>query len=321
MPGVDAADLAALLHAALRRVRITESMQYCFMASGDWFTDATPAPYKPKDAISFHILAGGSCWLELRGERVGLEAGDIAAFPFGAPHTIGAGVGGPEIDPGSALPPVPWRETPILRFGDGDRQVRMLCGYVRCEAMVFAPFRRSLPEFIHVSTRQGDDWLAGIVAQVVSEVDAPRPGGTAVLERLTEIALMEVLRRQLQGDGAEAGGWLAAIRDPVVGRCLRRLHDDPARAWTLADLARAVGASRSVVAERFAAALGASPIGYLRDWRLFLAREQLLETDAPITRIALEAGYASEAAFTRAFARTHGLPPAACRLQHGRAGR
>jgi len=292
-------------------------MQYCYMPSGDWETDATPASYKPKDSIGFHILAGGACWLEIGNERTTLRQGDIAAFPFGTPHRIGAGAGGPEIDPGGALPSPPWIETPILRFGTADRVVRMLCGYVRCEAMHFAPFRRALPEFIHVSTDAPGDWLAGIVAQIVHEVDAPRGGGTAVLERLTEIALLEVLRRQLLKKTSSGSGWLSAIRDPIVGRCLRLIHDDPARSWTLGVLARAAGASRSVVSERFAKSLEIAPIAYLREWRLFLARERLVQSDVSIAVIAVDAGYATEAAFNRAFTRANGVPPASFRARHG----
>lgn len=80
-------------------------MQYCYMPAGDWQTDATPAAYKPKDAVSFHILAGGSCWLDFDGQRTTLHEGDIAAFPFGTPHRIGAGEGGPDIDPNGHCSP------------------------------------------------------------------------------------------------------------------------------------------------------------------------------------------------------------------------
>jgi len=307
--------VAALLAAALRRVRVTDSMQYCYMPAGDWETDATPAAYKPKDAVSFHILAGGSCWLDMDGQRTILDEGDIAAFPFGTPHRIGAGEGGPEIDPGGSLPPGPWPETPILRFGGNERVVRILCGYVRCEALTFAPFRQALPTCIIVNAAGSGNWLAGIVAQIVAEVDAPQDGGKAILERLTELALVEVLRRQLLSEPHGTTWWLAAIRDPMLGRCLGLLHGSPAERWTLDRLAREAGASRSVIAARFAARLGTTPITYLRDWRLLLARERLTGGDAPIAELAIEAGYASEAAFTRAFTRANGCPPAAYRKQ------
>ena len=216
------------------------------------------------------------------------------------------------------MPPAPWAETPVLRFGGSERVVRILCGYVRCEALTFAPFRQALPACILVNAAGGGDWLAGIVAQIVAEVDAPQDGGKAILERLTELALVDVLRRQLLGEPRGTTGWLAAIRDPILGRCLGLLHGDPAQPWTLESLVRQAGASRSVIAARFAARLGTTPIAYLRDWRLLLARERLIDGNAPIVELALDAGYSSEAAFTRAFARATGCPPAAYRKQ-GRA--
>jgi hypothetical protein len=102
-----AGEMGDLLSEALRRNRITGSMQYCFMPSGDWITDATPASYKPADSVGFHIMAAGSCWLEIEGERTVLEQGDIAAFSFGTPHLIGVGPAGRLIDPGGDLPPKP----------------------------------------------------------------------------------------------------------------------------------------------------------------------------------------------------------------------
>nr|WP_217807862.1 AraC family transcriptional regulator [Oceanibacterium hippocampi] len=301
-----------LLSGALRRIRISGSMQYCFMPSGNWTTDATPAPYKPRDAMGFHIVAAGTCWVNLDGEQTDLGKGDIAAFPFGSPHMIGAGTGGRLIDPGNDLPPAPWREIPILRYGDEPEQTRILCGYVQCEAMNFRPFKSLLPRFIHVRTAGADraDWLAATIAQIIEEVDCPQQGGTSVLERLTEVAFLELLRRQfLQATPAETG-WLAAIADPALGRCLTLLHGEPVRDWTLASLARESGLSRSTLAERFEAVLGTSPIRYLRDWRLYLASVDLRTTERPTVAIGLDAGYGTEAAFSRAFSRHFGMPPA-----------
>ena len=227
---MDADRLPRPIADALRAVRITEAMQYCFMPSGDWQTDASPAPYKPADAVGFHIMVGGRCWLEIGGARHMLEQGDIAAFPRGTGHRLGVGTDGALFDPGAALPPPPWQATPMLRFGDGGRQVRLLCGYVTCEAMNFPLFRQMMPDFIHLRTGGGEDWLAGTLRQIVQEVDRPEAGGVAVLERLTEVALLEVLRRQFARQRAEAPGtgWLAAAHDPVVGRALAMLHERPA---------------------------------------------------------------------------------------------
>lgn len=307
-----------LLSEALRRVRITGSMQYCFMPSGNWETDATPAAYKPHDSIGFHIVAGGTCWLEIEGTRTELVEGDIAAFPFGTGHAIGAGQGGTLVDPGGDLPPAPWAEVPVLRYGGGEHQVRMLCGYIQCEAMDFPPFRDMLPKFIHVHTRgaSGDDWLAQTIRQIVTEVDNPLRGGVSVLERLTEVAFIEILRRQFLTDAVPRTGWLAAVRDPSLGRCLGLIHAAPQREWTLAALARASGLSRSALAQHFSACLGMSPIRYLRDWRLYLANVELKLADRPLADIAHRAGYGTEAAFNRAFTRRFGLPPAEWRRRN-----
>ncbi len=287
-------------------------MQYCYMPSGDWITDATPGPYKPRDAIGFHIMAGGSCWLEIDGERTVLKKGDVAAFPFGTPHWIGAGTDGRLIDPGGDLPPAPWPEIPILQYGNRENQVRILCGYIQCEAMRFGPFRNLLPKFIHLRTLEGDgaDWLAAMIEQIVAEVDVPKRGGTSVLERLTEVTFIEILRRAFLRDETAATGWLAAIREPALARCLALLHDDPKRDWTIEILAKAAGLSRSALAKHFATVLDVSPMRYLRDWRLYLASVELKLVHKPLIDVALEAGYASEAAFSRAFARHFGTPPA-----------
>lgn len=310
---------AELLAQALRRIRISGSMQYCFMPRGDWNTDATPAPWRPKDAIGFHIIAAGPCWVDLDGHRTELQTGDIAAFPFGTPHVLGAGKGNRLIDPGGDLPARPWPAIPILTYPDDGAQVRILCGYVQCEATGFAPFRAVLPEFIHIRTAAADDWLAGTVAQIVTEVDQPQPGGGPVLERLTELAFLEILRRQFQT--ATPKGWLAAILDPNLSRVLLALHADPRRDWTLDTLAQTSGSSRSALVSRFAAILQSSPMRYLREWRLFLAAQDLADSPRPIIAIAIEAGYGTEAAFTRAFARAYGTPPAEWRRTRSGASR
>jgi AraC-like DNA-binding protein len=186
--------------------------------------------------------------------------------------------------------------------------------------MDFPPFRNTLPKFIHVRTQAAgrDDWLAQTIRQIVVEVDNPLRGGASVLERLTEVAFLEVLRRQFLTDEIPASGWLAAVRNPALGRCLGLIHAEPRREWTLVDLARSSGLSRSVLADHFTRCLGMSPIRYLRDWRLYLASVQLRLADTALAAVAHEAGYGTEAAFNRAFARRFGSPPAEWRRTRAR---
>jgi len=304
-----------VLSDVLRSIRLSGSVQFCFMPTGAWRTDASPSPNRPAGAMPFHIMAEGTCWMRMEDQEVTLAEGDVIAFPFGTGHMLGAGDNGRLVDPGGDLPPRPWREIPILRYGDEQRRVRILCGYLQCDAMNFRPLRDALPRIMHVGTRASGDtgWLAATVDQIVAEVDRPRSGAVSVLERLTELVFIELLRREIIAARPGSTGWLAALSDPALGRCLALIHGDPARDWSLPDLAAGSGLARSTLAERFETILGTSPVRYVRDWRLYLASAALTTTDRPIAAIAYEAGYGAEAAFNRAFSRAYGLPPAAWR--------
>lgn len=308
-----------VLSALLSTMRLSGSLQFCFMPSGDWQTDDKPAMAglsgKASGIIPFHIVVAGSCWLKMEGEEATLDAGDVLVFPFGTGHQLGAGLNGVLVDPMRELPPKPWRQIPVLRHGDDTHGVRLLCGYLQCDALSFAPLRRALPKLIQVKTRSANDgdWLRATIRQMVEEVDRPRAGGVSMLPKLTEIIFIEILRHQIMMTEPRAVGWLAALADPALSRCLSLIHDDPTRDWSLNELSAASGMSRSVLAERFRTILGTPPIRYVRDWRLYLASVALATTGQAIATIAYEAGYATEAAFNRAFSRSLGTPPATWR--------
>ena len=133
--------------------------------------------------------------------------------------------------------------------------------------------------------------------------------------RLTEIILIEILRHQITTAAPRRSGWLAALADPALSRCLSLIHAEPGHEWSLEELAAVSGMSRSVLAERFQAILGTSPIRYVRHWRLYLASVALATTGQAIAHIGFEAGYATEAAFSRAFSRAFGSPPATWRAR------
>lgn len=311
--------IADSLSNVLRNIRLSGSLQFCFMPTGAWQTDATPAlanlSGRPSSAIPFHIIVEGTCWMKLEDESYILNAGDVVAFPFGTGHQLGAGSGGRLILPSSDLPPKPWREIPILRYGNEPQRVRLLCGYLQCDALNFRPLRNALPMFLHVSTRTNHNtaWLRATIDQIVAEVDSPRSGGLSMLERLTEISFIELLRHQIVAASSQPGGWLAALADPALGKCLAFIHDDPTREWSVQNLSAASGLSRSTLNERFETMLDTSPMRYVRDWRLCLASLALSTTTKRVAAIAHEAGYGTEAAFNRAFSRTYGVPPATWR--------
>jgi AraC-like DNA-binding protein len=169
-----------------------------------------------------------------------------------------------------------------------------------------------------VAILKSDDWLAMTLAYVVAEAGTEGPGNAAALSRLVELLLLEILRRHVRGLDPGRSSWLAGVRDPIVGPALRMLHDHPERRWTVAELGREVGASRSVLAHRFVRLVGQPPMRYQALWRIQTAKRLLVEAGLSIPEVASRVGYDSEAAFNRAFRRHVGLPPGSWRAARRR---
>lgn len=313
---------ADVLSTLLKSVRIAGSLQFCVHAAGHWQTDGAPrmgqlARTATVPAIPFHVVATGRCWVRVEERVVDLEQGDVIAFPFATGHALGLGEEGPLIRPVNDLPPRPWSDVPVLRYGDGPIATRLLCGFVSLEAMNFQPMRDALPVMMRIESRAPgtSPLVRSAVQALVAEADARSPGGSSVVERLTEIILIELLRSEVASRQGTSRGLLAGMTDPIVARALASMHATPTAHWTVASLAKASATSRSVLLDKFASIIGRSPMRYLREWRLLLASNALSDTAKPVSRIAEEAGYDTEAAFSRAFSRLHGVPPARWRAQ------
>jgi AraC-like DNA-binding protein len=187
----------------------------------------------------------------------------------------------------------------------------MVCGYIESREFLYAPVFRSLPSLL--IDRTGDDRISALITSTVREilllVDAATPGTELMLGRLMELLFVEVVRRYASRLPVGAKGWFAALNDPIIGRALQSIHRDVTRHWTVKDLAREAGTSRSVLSERFSAIIGQPPIEYLASWRMQLAAERLRNTADSLATVAADIGYVSEAAFNRAFKRITGLAP------------
>ena len=172
-----------------------------------------------------------------------------------------------------------------------------------------------MPRALHMRgiARAGTSWIGDLLRAAVEESNRKRPGGEAVLERMSEMLFVEILRRYADELAPEQTGWLAGMRDAAVGRALSLMHARPAEPWTLETLAARASLSRSALAERFAHFIGQPPMQYLASWRMQLAAARLRDTDAKVIDVALEVGYENEAAFARAFRRTVGESPGAWR--------
>ena len=168
-----------------------------------------------------------------------------------------------------------------------------------------------LPRVFRTSIRQrpSGQWLEHSIRYALGEAALDRAGSDVIGDKLAEVLFVEALRGYIEALPAQQSGWLAGMRDPLVGRSIALLYERPAGAWTVASLAEAVYSSRTVLAERFAALVGVPPMQYLTQWRMALAAHLLRAVQLSLTRIAEQVGYETDAAFSRAFRREYGMPP------------
>lgn len=310
---------ADVLSNVLDAVRLQGAVFYWVEAAAPWAAASPPAreiaaAVMPgaDHVMEFHLLVEGECWAGLAGEPPErAEAGDVIVFPQGDAHVFRSARDLPPPPPG--FPPGERPSLPIvMRHGTGQQATgRFVCGYLSCDARPFNPLIEALPRMLRVPSADGP--LGELIRLAVNETASPRPGGEALRARLAEMMFVEAVRRHLARLPEGTTGWLGGLRDPHVGRTLALMHAQPARHWTLEDLAREAGLSRTVLHERFTALVGHPPMQYLARWRMQAAAALLARGGSKVAAIALEVGYDSESAFNRAFKRLVGVPPAAWR--------
>lgn len=202
-------------------------------------------------------------------------------------------------------------------MGGGGACSHFICGYLICDPQLCQAFIGGLPSLIKVNIRDdtAGQWLENSLKFSVAHAAKSEAGSDATLTKLSEVLFAETLRRYAGQLPPDETGWFAAARDAEVGRALTLLHHRHAYAWTLAELARETGMSRTVLSERFRHFLGEPPISYLTRWRLRLGARALASTSHSVAQIAVESGYESEASFNRAFKREFGVPPARYRKE------
>jgi AraC-like DNA-binding protein len=271
---------------------------------------ATLLPSRTERLLIFHFVMEGQAELRTASGGASLTAGDLVILPHGDSHTFSDGaprlyLNGTE----TLLRTFGSTDLNLIRHGGGGTATRFICGYFGCELDADQLFLDGLPPVmkIHLRGDASGRWLERSICDLLRD---GRPGQRALLSKMAEALFIEALRRYMEGLPPNQTGWLAAARDPVVGATLGLLHHDTRHRWSVAELASRVGASRSVIGERFVQLLGVSPLAYLARWRLHFAARLLETTRRTITQVADDVGYESDAAFSRAFKREFGKSPA-----------
>jgi AraC-like DNA-binding protein len=263
--------------------------------------------------VIFHFVIEGSATVHLReGSVLQLSAGDVIVMPHGHPHRMCSVDGVRDTETSAMLAKVKARDLSVLQAGGGGDITRFVCGYMTCDPLLSRSILDGMPPAfkINLHADRSGQWLENSILHLVEEAASGNAGSEAMLAKLSEALFVDTLRRYIAGLPEQEIGWLAGARDPVVGKTLTLLHTRSRHAWTLAELAKEVGVSRTSLVERFTHYLSEPPIAYLARLRLRLAARALTTTSRGVAEIAADVGYESEAAFNRAFKREFGVPPA-----------
>jgi AraC-like DNA-binding protein len=261
---------------------------------------------------AFHAVTDGLAWLRIPGRPdTRLMPGDVVLLPTGLAHILASAPDAATVPFDHLAAEHALAAGQDLRLGAGPGQTRILCASYHQDPAVTVPLLTLLPDMLHIPARQAGADLDTTLRLLAGEISRPLPGASAVLDRIVDILLVQLLRAWLDTAPApdRTASWLSALTDPVAGPALAALHTQPGRDWTIPSLATAIGVSRATLARRFPAQVGCTPAAYLTRWRMDLASVRLRDTDDTVGAIAKSLGYTSEYAFNRAFARHRHMPP------------
>lgn len=266
-------------------------------------------------SLMFHFVVEGECLVEVEGEHLQIQRGDFLMVPHGNGHQL---MGSPESEC------LPLFDLPIetvsgfyerLVYGGSGEPTRLLCGAVSFDHPIAAKLLEMMPPSLLISATDHDEsgFLVNTIEMLASESTATRLGSEAVITRLADLLVIQSMRVWIDRQGAGQHGWLAALQDPALGKALMAVHREPGARWNLQGMAVVAGLSRTIFVERFRHCVGQTPMDYLSEWRMALAKNRLQQSNDSVLQIALDFGYQSEAAFGRAYKRITGTTPGSCR--------
>jgi AraC-like DNA-binding protein len=299
-----------LLSEVLQDLRLTRASYGRSEFTAPWGVEI---PYK--EGVRFHFVVEGACWMLTSQQKpLHLEAGDVVLLPHGTGHVI---ADEPLRRPKTLeeiAPQLVGNSTYKLSSGGGGARTLIVCCTIAFDGPTAHPLLELLPDVLLVRQSESQEKSLPLLLNLMAtEVASQRIGSATIMTRLADIVMTQIVRSWIETRPSDLSGWLAAVTDPQIGAALAKIHRLPGEAWTVETLADAAGMSRSLFSERFVALLGVSPARYLLQWRMRLAAVWLKNEDLTISQIAAKLGYASDAAFGRAFKRFLGLSPGSLR--------
>ncbi len=294
----------------LRTIRVEGSLYYRTAFSKRW---AITVP-RCGSVARYHMVTRGVCWVKVEGvaEPVRLESGDLVVIPHGAEHCLADDLNAQPVSVAEVIRQTGFAGEGPLIWGseETNEPTSLICGHFSFGSVQGGALVRSLPALIHIKHTEtlNYGWLADAMKFIAYEANSWQPGSEAVVNRLSEIVFVQTVRTLAQSHQAGAG-ILSALSDPRISRALQSLHRDPAMGWTVDDLAREAGMSRTLFSDRMKEVMGMSPMSYLTQWRMELALEGLADRRLSVAEVAQKVGYQSLPAFSRAFKRHFGFGP------------
>lgn len=271
----------------------------------------------------FHYVHQGRCLVRVEGDPtpVPIEQGDLIIITRGAAHTIFSDQldEHPIAELDQVIEQSGFTGHGTLVYGEFGRnhETQLVCGHYAFDGRSTHPIIEALPSFIHIRDYEDSSasWLENTLRVIGAEAGRQNLGSDLISQKLSEIVFTQVLRTYLETQGS-ANPALAGYTDKRITRALKAIHSEPRHHWTLESLASTAGMSRTSFATTFTRYLSLSPLAYLTQWRMELARQKLLDTNESLIEIAAHAGYQSESAFSRVFKKHYEVAPATYRRAH-----
>lgn len=272
---------------------------------GSWAVDTSG-----EEKATFHMIARGAAWLHLPDGRapIALRSGDVVVFPHDAIHTIS----------NSETPPPPEqpRNQPSKATNEGPNTT-LICGYFEFERHSWNPLLNALPKVMVIQSEDTANTalMDDVIRNIVYETETEGAGSDVVIDKLSEVLFIHVVRTHMQQQKTSSG-FIAALADKQISKGMALFHANPGGSWSVESLASNAGMSRSAFADKFHKLVGITPMQYVTCWRMQLAHERLATTKASVTEVAEQSGYQSEVAFAKAFKKHFGFGPGVVRKKN-----